>query len=331
MRYVRHSINRFVEYLREASLIKLPSEKADYRYQPLLDGYLRWMRDFRNATATTLELRTCSIKRFLHWLGPDASVQGIKRLSPDRVEHYFLGYAEGKGRSSRRAMQATLRTFFQFCRYRGYTRRLLDRAVPTLRTYRLSTVPRGLTDGQAQDVLRCIDRGTHAGRRDYAMIQMLYTYGVRGGQIRALQFQDIDWAENRILFKAHKRGKDIRVPLTPEVGESLLDYLRHARPANHAPQVFLTCHAPYHPLPKPSVLSTIVKQRIRAAGIELRSMGAHAFRYCLATRMLQQGHSLKAIADLLGHRHLTTTFIYTKVDYDALKQVALEWPTEVRA
>jgi len=48
-----------------------------------------------------------------------------------------------------------------------------------------------------------------------------------------------------------------------------------------------------------------------------------------ATRMVQQGHSLKAIADVLGHRHLGTTFIYTKVDFNSLKQVPLEWPEEV--
>jgi len=73
----------------------------------------------------------------------------------------------------------------------------------------------------------------------------------------------------------------------------------------------------------------MVERRIRAAGIELCSKGAHAFRHCFATRMLHKGHSLKAVADVLGHRHLGTTFIYTKVDFNALKQVALEWPQEV--
>ncbi len=82
-------------------------------------------------------------------------------------------------------------------------------------------------------------------------------------------------------------------------------------------------------MPHSSSLSAIVDRHIRAAGIEIHSKGAHTFRHCFATRMLQKGHCLKAIADVLGHRHLGTTFIYTKVDFNALKQVALEWPEEV--
>jgi integrase/recombinase XerD len=215
------------------------------------------------------------------------------------------------------------------CLHQGYIKRPLDLAVPTLRTYKLATVPRGLSDTQAQQVLRCIHRNNHAGRRDYAIVQLLYTYGVRGGQLCALRLEDIDWVKNQILFKASKHGKDSRLPLTAEVGESLLDYLQHARPSHSYPHVFLTCRAPYHPLTHSNSLSAIVERHLQAAGIEFSSKGAHVFRHCFATRMLHQGHSLKAIADLLGHRHIGTTFIYTKVDFNALKQVALEWPQEV--
>jgi len=105
--------------------------------------------------------------------------------------------------------------------------------------------------------------------------------------------------------------------------------LQHCRPCSSYPHVFLTCRAPYHPFAHSSSVSAIVERHIRAAGIEISSKGAHGFRHCFATRMLHQGHSLKAIADLLGHRHLGTTFLYTKVDFNALKQVALEWPQEV--
>jgi site-specific recombinase XerD len=226
-------------------------------------------------------------------------------------------------------MQSALRTFLRFCLHQGLIDRPLDLAVPTLRTYKLATVPRGLSDHEAQRVLRSINRMSHVGRRDYAMVHLLYTYGVRGGQVRALQLEDIDWVQSQILFKASKGGKDSRLPLTAQVGESLLDYLQHSRPPASFPEVFLTCRAPYHPLPHSSSLSAIVERHIRAGGSDAPSKGAGAFRHGFATRMLHQGHSLKAIADVLGHRHLGTTFIYTKVYYNALKHVALEWPQEV--
>jgi integrase/recombinase XerD len=315
VRQVGYSVSRFLHYLRKSEVVDPPV------HEPVLDAYLTWMRRNRCASEGTLELRCRSITRFLHGLGPD----GVSGLTAKKVEDFFLDYAQSMGRSARRSMQSALRTFLRFCVRQGYIDRPLDRAVPAMRTYKLATVPRGLTDVEAKRVLQCIDRLSHAGRRDYAIVQLLYTYGVRGGQVRALRLEDIDWGHNQILFKALKYGKDSLLPLTAEVGTSLLEYLR-SRPPLSYPQVFLTCRAPYHPLPHSSSLSAIVERCIRAAGISSPHKGGHVFRHCFATRMLEQGHSLKAIADVLGHRHLGTTFMYTKVDFNALMQVALDWP-----
>jgi len=327
IRRVGYSVHRFLHYLRDSGLLDLSAHQEIS--QPLLDSYLTWMRRYQHASDGTLEVRSHSITRFVQWLGPEATPDGLRRLTPERIEDFFISYAQGMGRSARRSMQSALRSFLRFCVQQGSIDRPLDLAVPTLRTYKLATVPRGLSDSEAQRVLRCINRSNHVGRRDYAIVQLLYTYGVRGGQVRALHLEDIDWVHNHILFKGSKGGKDSRLPLTPEVGESLLDYLQHSRPPCSSPQVFLTCRAPSHPLPHSSSLSSIVERHIRAAGVDSPHKGAGVFRHGFATRMLHQGHSLKAIADVLGHRHLSTAFIYTKVDYHALTHVALEWPQEV--
>jgi len=327
VRRVRYSINRFLDYLRDSGLLD-PSSGQEI-YQPLMDAYLKWMRDYQHASEGTIGVRCHSITQFLEWLGPDAIPEGLSKLSSDKIEGFFISYAQSMGRSARRSMQSALRTFLRFCLHQGYIEQSLDRAVPTLRTYKLATIPRGLSDTQAQQVLRCINRNSHVGRRDYAILQLLYTYGVRGGQVRALRLEDIDWSQNQILFKAFKHGKDSILPLTEDVGESLLDYLQYSRPPYAYPHVFLTCRAPYHPFPYSSSLSAIVERCIQAAGIKVPNKGAHAFRHCFATRMLHKGHSLKEIADVLGHCHLGTTFIYTKVQFHALRQVGLEWPQEV--
>ena len=327
VRRVRWSVNRFVQYLKRQGRFVDPAPQPIYA--PLRDAYLDWMRRYQHAAPGTLERRAQSVTQFLQWLGPQATAHGLQSLTAEQVEQFFLAYAQKTGRAGRRSMQSALRTFFRFCRHQGQILQSLDLAVPTLRTYKLATVPRGLSAEQIQQVLRGIDRTTPVGRRDYAVLQLLSTYGVRGGQVRVLRLEAIDWTQDEILFRAAKQGKNVRLPLTPEVGESLLDYLRNARPACACPEVFLTCRAPYHPLPNANALSALVARRIRAVGIDVPSPGAHAFRHGFATRMLQQGHSLKAIADVLGHRHLGTTFIYTKVDFQALKQVALEWPQEV--
>ncbi len=324
---LRQSVNRFTAYLRQRG--RLVSVVSRPTYQPLAEAYAQWMRCYRQAVPATLRERVYFLIPFLRWLGPDATPRGLASLDCEKVEQFFLAYASENRRSGRKAMQSTLRTFFRFALHAGYLRQPLDRAVPTLRTYKLATVPVGLTEDQARSVLQKIERNTNVGRRDYAIVQLLFTYGVRGGQLRTLRLEEIDWAQEQILFKAAKHGKDVRLPLTWEVGEGLLDYLRNGRPNCSCGEVFLTARAPYHPFPHASTLTAIIQRRLDAAGIDLCHAGAHAFRHGFATRMLQQGHPLKAIADVLGHRHLSTTFLYTKVDFNSLREVALEWPQEV--
>lgn len=327
IRRAGYSINRFLQYLNESGPLGL-IEKQDI-YQPVMYAYIEWMRHNQHASDGTLEIRGHSIRRFFQWLGPEATPTGLTKLTAERIEEFFLSYVKDMGRAARRSMQSALRTFLRFCMQKGYIDRPLDMAVPTLRTYKLATVPAGLNENQAQQILRGVNSNSQAGRRDYAILQILHAYGVRGGQVRALQLEDIDWEHNLILFKALKHGKDIQLPLTAEVGEGLLDYLQNSRPASSFPHVFLTCRAPYHPLPNSSSLSAIIDRHIRAAGVSCLRKGSHAFRHGFATRMLKKGHSLKEIADVLGHRHLGTTFIYTKVEFNALEQVALDWPQEV--
>lgn len=327
LRRVRYSVNRFADYLREEGRFVATTSRTVY--EPLLARYLRWMRSYQHAAPGTLEVRAHSLTRFLQSLGQDATPRGLAKLDCEKVEQFVLAYASANGRSARRSMQSALRTFFRFAWHEGYLRLPLDRAVPTIRTYKLATVPRGLSEQQTAEVVQGVERNTQVGRRDYAILQLLSTYGVRGGQLRALRLEELDWVRDRIFFKAAKHGKDVWVPMTLEVGEAVLDYLQNGRPACSYPEVFLTSRAPYHPFPHSTTLSAIVQRRLSATGIDVPSAGAHAFRHGFATRMLRQGNGLKAIADVLGHRYLSTTFRYTKVDFNALKQVALEWPQEV--
>jgi integrase/recombinase XerD len=327
LKRVRHSVNRFVGFLQQRGFFD-PLIPAPV-YQPLLEDYLTWMREHQHAAEGTLDIRRHSVGRFLEWLEEEAFPEGLAALEAHHVEGFFIDYARSAGDAARRSMQAALRTFLRFCLHEGHIRHRLDLAVPTLRTYRLARVPRGLGEAQAQAVLESVDRATAMGRRDYAILTLLQVYGVRGGQVRGLHQTDIRWAEDQILFRAIKGGKDSLLPLTPAVGESLLDYLQNARPRCSFPEVFLTARAPRHPLLASSSLSEIVRRRICAAGIDPPCKGSHAFRHAFATRMVADGHSLKAVADVLGHRHLSTTFVYTKVDFNALDQVAMEWPGEV--
>jgi integrase/recombinase XerD len=319
------SINRFTKYLKECRLVK-DFNPCQTSPSPLLDGYLQWLKDIQNSAQGTIKLRRACLTRFLESFDGGLSTQRLAHLSPDEVQTFFLEYAKSHEKASRRSMQATLRTFFRFCYAKGYVGRDLSASVPTLRTYKLGTLPRSLTDYEIRKMLSHIALETDTGRRDYAIIQLLYTYGIRGGQLRALRLDDIDWNQDQIHFSAMKHGKEIYQPLTNDVGESLLSYLRHSRPSTSYKELFLTLRAPYRPLKYSTTLSEIIANRMKSAGLEVTRCGSHAFRHSFATRMLASGHPLKSIADMLGHRCIQTTALYTKVDFQTLNRVPLDWP-----
>lgn len=223
-----------------------------------------------------------------------------------------------------------MRSFFKFCYLAGHTNEQLSLAIPVIHTYRLNTTPRDISKQAIDKVLEVIDRKTSIGKRDYAIILLLYHYGVRGVQVRRLQLTDINWTESIIHFPACKGGKPVAMPLVQEVGEAIFIYLQEARPITEEINVFMTSRAPYHPLTHSSVLYNIASHYQKVAQVNLNHRGTHCYRHGFATRGLLQGYSLKSIADCLGHKDLQSTQIYTKVDACLLSDVALEIPGGVR-
>ncbi len=317
------SVRYLMDYLLERGLVAAPSPRCSPK-QDYLQEYLDHLKSERHLAETTIKTHRMYVTPLLEELGA-APMKALQKLSPGQVLALLTNDARERLLSSRRNMYGALRSFLRFCHQKGYLERDLAEVIPPIRRYRLSDVPRGVSDEDARKTLQRIDRTTPAGQRDYAMIQLLHNYGARGSQLRALLIEDIRWRENRIRFRACKGGKEVIEPLTEEVGDSLLEYLRYGRARAPYPEVFLTIHPPYRPLRCASRVSAMVAERMRKAGVS-RPTGSHGFRHGFATRMLQHGQSIKTIADLLGHRNINTTFIYTKVDIETLRQLPLDWP-----
>ena len=121
------------------------------------------------------------------------------------------------------------------------------------------------------------------------------------------------------------------LPLTGEIGDALIDYLRHGRPPSQHREVFLRVNAPIEPFGNNNNLHYIITKYRRRAGITLapRSRrGLHSLRHTTASRLLEQGTPLETISAIMGHLSVETTRIYTKVDVEALRSAAFD-PEEV--
>jgi integrase/recombinase XerD len=296
---------------------------------PLLAQYLDFLRDQQGVSQATIAIRRLMVRRFLQFIGRRATPPQLRQLGAKRIHDYIIRHSSGLTRANRKHLTSSLRSFLRFAHVRGYLPRDLVDAVPVLATWRLAHLPRGLSWEQVQRLLKAPDRRTAVGRRDYAMLLLVATYGVRIGQVTTLRCQDIRWHEQTIAFAPSKGGKPLKFPLEKSVAEALLAYLRRDRGTAPFHEVFLTIRGARRPLGVNNHLGSAVKTYYQRAGIKATVIGTHAIRHAVATRLLERGASIKTIADLLGHRHIETTYIYTKVDLTQLRTLAGQWP-EVR-
>jgi len=304
-------------------------------WEELTPQFEKYGKDCRDWCKETTDGYQAYLTRFRDWIeGPEASLFELKDLDFVKIQQFVGYYVDRHSLHSQKGMFKTLRAFLAFCYWKRIHAQDFTFAVPTVRSRKLDRVPWTLTQEQIDSTLGSIDCSQPEGKRDFAILQILKTYGVRGVGVRRLLLTDLFWERNQIRFRAVKGGKELIFPLGNDVGNALVDYLCHARPQFSPDQeVFLTMGPSPRRLERPRELSVVVGRRIRQAGFEIPEgmrLGSHLFRHSLASRMLDYGAPLKWIADILGHRNLNTTFIYTKIDHGKLAEVAMEWPAEVQ-
>jgi len=158
------------------------------------------------------------------------------------------------------------------------------------------------------------------------MILCTARLGLRAGEVTGVLLEDIDWRGAVLHVRSRKTGRGARLPLPADVGEAIVEYLRHGRPATSCRHVFVLHHLrPGEAATKRTVYDA-VKVALDRARIDAPIRGPNLLRHSLATGLIRRGASLKEIADLLGHRRLETTQVYAKLDLASLRTVAQPWP-----
>jgi len=297
--------------------------RAPRAWRRCLRAFATWLRYDRELTLSTITLRVASIRAFVAaHSAPCGGVRALKQLGVTAVEDFFIGYAKTHGPAATRSIQSAMRLFLAFAATRKWVKRELAGAVPSLRSYRLSGVPRGLDDDSVRDLVATSAR---CSRRDHAIVLLLALYGVRRGQVSALRLQDIEWHERTITFRAQKCGKAVSHEIAASVAEALAAYLQHERPEVDSDAVFLRARLPYLPLSS-GAITAVIRSLFLQLGLQSRPRSPHALRHAFATRLLGAGQPLEVIADLLGHRSLASVSVYAKVDHPRLLEVARPWP-----
>jgi site-specific recombinase XerD len=319
-----------VDFLRREGLVP-PEEIAAHQPTPIdccAESYELYLREGRALATATIINYVPFVRDFLrHCFG--AKPVELSCLSASDVLRFVRHQAARLHRKRAKLMTTALRSFLRYARYRGEIDVDLAAAVPVVPNWSMTTIPRAIAPDQVRQLLASIDRRSGTGRRDYAIVLLLARLGLRSGEVASLTLDDIDWEAGQLTVHG-KSGRRNDLPLPAEVGEAIAAYLQDGRPHSTSRFVFLRAKAPVRGFRGASGIGSIVRHALQRSGVDTPSMGAHQFRHGLATEMLRQGASLGEIGDVLGHRHPQTTTIYTKVDIEALRSLALPWPGGMR-
>jgi integrase/recombinase XerD len=206
----------------------------------LLECYLTFLRTSQGLADATLVLRRLHVRPFLQSLEMQGTLLNLEGLVPSVVHDYIIKTSQPLTRASRKHLVSGLRSFLRFAHVKGYLKRSLVEAVPVILTRKLDRLPHTISWESVQKLLAMPDQTTLVGKRDYAILRLIASYGLRIGQAIHLCLRDIDWRQHMIYFPSEKGCKPLSLPLLKEVAEALLNYLRARGDIPLSDEVFLT-------------------------------------------------------------------------------------------
>jgi integrase/recombinase XerD len=310
-------------YLRGVGAAPEPAVQVDTSEVALLvDRYRRYLLHERGLAADSVRRYLLTVGRFLDQVPAPIGV-GLRQLSAGDVTAFVVGRVGRGSVADAKSMVTALRSLLRFLFIEGYVWPDLALAVPTVANRKFSSLPKRLPAGQVELLVDSCDRGTGVGRRDFAILILLGRLGLRAGEIAAIELGDIDWRAGELTVRG-KGGHRDQLPLPHDVGEAVVAYLRHGRPAGcETASLFVSDRAPRQAVSACGVRAVVARACARAG---VGRVGAHRLRHTVASDLLAAGAPLAEIGQVLRHRSQLSTATYAKVDRDRLRTLARPWP-----
>ncbi|HEX4000983.1 MAG TPA: site-specific integrase [Pirellulales bacterium] len=320
-------IRTFVRFLATLGATKtvLATSPGDSARGQLKQDYENYLRRQRGLSERTIFHSWRIADRFLEFrFGKE--IGDLSQITAADIASFLQQLTTRKPPLRDKTLSSHLRNFFRYLFQAGKTPTNLALGILSVAQRYGARLPRHLTAEQVDTLVKAVRTDTVVGRRNYAMMLLVARLGLRAPEVVAMQIDDIDWRSGEIVIRGKGKRHD-RVPLPPDVGEALADYIRFAR-VTASRVLFVTERSPHRPFKSGQVLNYILRDAFAKSGLTPPApyVGSHILRHSLATNLVQRGASLEEISDVLRHRSRASTMIYAKLDIDGLRSIALPWP-----
>ena len=304
-------------------------ERRNYNPKIFCTAYEHVLVDFEGSISPTLSpgsVRNVMIttRQFLEHL-ENIGVQDISKLTLEGTRRFIIT-ASPRHRGNMLNLTWPIKKFVTFLKDGGYIPFGAERLIVFSSPKRLKVLP-CFTENESDALLSAIDTSTPLGKRDFAIMRLALGTGLRGEDIFGLQLTEIDWRKYEISIVQSKTGKHIALPLLPDVGNAVADYILNARPKVDSPYVFLRHKKPHNWLGDGPTGAIIMKRYQDIAGLS-RVAGDgktfHAFRRTVGARLVRAEVPLPSVAQQLGHKRIESTKRYIPLNDDTLRVCCMD-------
>ena len=221
----------------------------------------------------------------------------------------------------------SLREFFKYLYAEKIVGIDISKKIPYYKEVSQTNIPLTYSSTVIEKLLSSMERSSSLGKRDYAIVLTIARLGIRASDIENLKFEHLNWQKSLITFEQTKTQHTISLPILPDVGNAIIDYLKYSRPESEEPYVFLNANPPFKSL-RHDAVSKIVKRALLREGIYIsgKRCGAHSLRHSLSLKLLENNITLPIISEVLGHKTSESTRFYLRMDIKSLKQCVLDVP-----
>ncbi len=279
----------------------------------ILVKFLEYLEHQKNCSFHTIRAYETDILQFIQFLKKN------KKSSLKEVKYRdfldFISSLKTEARYTEKSISrkvASIKAFFKFLARRKFIR---NNPALLLYTPRVpEKLPSFLSEEEVVRIIESPEGKSWQILRDRAILELLYSTGIRVGELVSLTIKDINFIEETIRVRG-KGNKERIVPVGTPAMKALTEYME-AKPARRSEEVFLNKYG--KPLTERSV-ERLVEKYAKKAGIE-KKVTPHTFRHSFATHMLERGADLRTVQELLGHERITTTQIYTHLTLEKLRE-----------
>jgi len=247
--------------------------RRPFPFESVVPGFAEYLRSERGFAESTIRNYRRHLSEFAQYLS-QTGVTSFSQLSPPVLAAFVVERTPKMAPRIRLGLCCHLRVLLRFCHRERITSRDLSGAVGTPQIYRLDDVPRSITWDEVRRMLEAVERRTIRGRRDYAILLLFVTYGLRAHEVARLTLDDVDWKRERLQVLARKAGHATVYPLAGVVAEAIIDYLKHGRPKTEDRHLLFRIYAPQAPITAAAVSSSVALY-LHKAGIQVRRAGSH--------------------------------------------------------